>query len=97
MNALHIAAAGPFVKADDILGIVVADGEEIAKLPLAGGFAVHPVGGLHIHHGVIAACYEINLAAAGQLAGEYVETLVKQMQVDGILDEFADVVLHTDA
>ena len=47
--AVHTTAAGPFVKADYILGIVVANGHEIAKLPLAGRFVCHQIGGLNIY------------------------------------------------
>ena len=58
------AAAGPLVKADHIFGIAIADGQEIAKLALAGGIIGQQIGGLYIDYQVATSGYEINLTSS---------------------------------
>ena len=42
LYAVGDAAAGPLVKTDHIFRIAIADGQEIAKLALAGGIIGQP-------------------------------------------------------
>ena len=73
LYALSDASTGPFVETDHIFGIAVADGQEIAKLPLAGCLIGQLIGGLYIDNKVATTCYEINLTTSGLLAGKHLE------------------------
>ena len=46
------AAAGPLVETDHIFRIAIADGQEIAKLALAGGIIGQQIGGLYIDYSI---------------------------------------------
>lgn len=58
------AAAGPLVETDHIFRIAIADGQEIAKLALAGGIIGQQIGGLYIDYQVATSGYEINLTSS---------------------------------
>ena len=61
LYAIGDAAAGPFVETDHIFRIAIANGQEIAKLALAGGIIGQQIGGLYIDYQVATSGYEINL------------------------------------
>ena len=91
------AAAGPLVETDHIFRIAIADGQEIAKLALAGGIIGQQIGGLYIDYQVATSGYEINLTSSWLLTREYFEATVQEMQVHGVFYEFVDVALEIEA
>ena len=97
LYAVGDAAAGPLVKTDHIFRIAIADGQEIAKLALAGGIIGQQIGGLYIDYQVATTGYEINLTTSGLLTRKHLETTMQEMQVHGVLYEFVDVALEVEA
>ena len=97
LYAVGDAAAGPLIETDHIFGIVVADGQEIAKLALAGCVVGQQIGGLYIDYQVATTGYEINLTTSGLLTRKHLETTMQEMQIDSILNEFVDVALEVEA
>ena len=94
VNAIDVAATGPFIKTNNIFGIVIGYGEEIAKLTLASSFLKQLIGGLYIENGVPATGYKINLSSSWLLTGEHLEAVVKKMKVNSIFNQFVYVVLQ---
>ena len=91
------AAAGPLVETDHIFRIAIADGQEIAKLALAGGIIGQQIGGLYIDYQVATSGYEINLTSSWLLACEHFEATVQEMQIHSVFYEFVDVALEVEA
>ena len=70
VDTIDAAAACPLVKTDNIFGVVVTYGLQIAELTLTGRFVRHEIRGLYVHYLVILPGYEVDLSSAGHLSCE---------------------------
>ena len=61
VDTLVIAATGPLIETDHILGVIVRNSQQVAEFPLAGLFVTHLESGLHINAGIAVESDKVDL------------------------------------
>lgn len=89
-DAIYGAAACTFIETDYVLGVVVADGLQVAELSLAGGFIQKQ----DVDYFFSFSCNEIYFFATCLLAGEHFIAMLGQIGKYYILNQLVGVVLH---
>ena len=90
VDTLVIAATGPLIETDHILGVIVRNSQQVAEFPLAGLFVTHLESDLHINAGIAVESDKVDLFFT-LLANKDFRIEGVEMKINGILDEFMDV------
>ena len=86
VDSVDVAAAGPFVEADDVFRVIVGDCKQIAELAFAGRFVAHHECGLHVDGFIATSSHEVDFVSDRVLTCADFVAAVQQMQIDGIFD-----------